>query len=123
MVVVLFLLVPLIGCLGWGDMFGEKRHIAGDYFLMEGEQNSTDDLYLFTRNSAASVAGPLKRIGWNSQYIIFTDANWPVPWNVMDVNKHIRFTITEVQRTHDPKFQQIDVAFTSESWERARQGR
>jgi hypothetical protein len=36
-----FLLVPLIGCLGWGDMFGEKPFIAGDYFLMEGEQNSS----------------------------------------------------------------------------------
>jgi hypothetical protein len=117
---VLCLLAPLIGCMGWGDMFREKRPIAGDYFLMEGEQDSTDDLYLFTGNSAASVAGPLNRIGWNPQYIIFTDANWPVQWNVMDVNKHIRFTITDTQRTQDPRFQQIDVGSTSQAWQRAK---
>jgi hypothetical protein len=106
--------------MGWGDMFRERRVIAGDYYLMEGERDTTDDLYLCTRENSGSVAGPLKRIGWNSQYIIFTDANWPVPWNVMDVNKHIRFTITDNQRTQDVKFQQIDVGSTSEAWQRAK---
>ena len=29
------LFVPLVGCLGWGDMFAPRRTVAGDYFLME----------------------------------------------------------------------------------------
>jgi|HubBroStandDraft_4_1064222.scaffolds.fasta_scaffold847667_2 hypothetical protein len=30
---VLLLLLPLTGCLGMGDLFQEKRFIAGNYFL------------------------------------------------------------------------------------------
>lgn len=85
---VLFLLTPLVGCLGWGDLFRDKPLIAGDYFLMESELNSTDDLYLFTGGNTVSVAGPLNQIGWNQQYIIFTDANFPEEWAVIAVKEH-----------------------------------
>jgi len=76
---VLLLLLPLTGCLGWGDLFQEKRFIAGDYFLMESDRNTTDDLYLFTGDNTVSIAGPLSYIGWNQQYIIFIDARFPAP--------------------------------------------
>ena len=116
----LFLLVPLIGCLGWGDMFGEKPVIAGDYFLMEGEQNTTDDLYLFTGDNTVSVAGPLDRIGWNQQYIVFTDAKYPDQWNVIAVKEHSRLRITDNQRTQDSRFDHISVGSTAAAWQRAK---
>src|SRR6202522_1906940 len=69
------LFVPLVGCLGWGDMFAPRRPIAADYFLMEGEEGITKDLYLLVHPDPNSVAGPLHRIGWNQQYILHTDDN------------------------------------------------
>lgn len=117
---VIFLLVPLVGCLGFFDMFGEKRVIAGDYFLMEGEQNTTDDLYLFAGDSDRGVAGPLNRIGWDQKYIIFTAANAPTQWNVITVKEHREFTVTDNQRTQDSRLQQIAISSPSEAWQRAK---
>jgi hypothetical protein len=118
-VAVLFLLGPLIGCLGWGDLFGEKLVIAGDYFLMEGERNTTDDLYLFPGDNTGSVAGPLNRVGWNKQYVILTAANCP-EWCVIAVREHKQFKITDIQRTQDPRFKQIVIGSASEAWQRAK---
>jgi hypothetical protein len=117
---VFLLLLPLTGCLGWGDLFQEKRFIAGDYFLMESDRNTTDDLYLFTGDNTVSIAGPLNRIGWNQQYIIFTDANHPAQWNVITVKEHRESKITDTQRTQDSRFQHIILGSASEAWQRAK---
>jgi hypothetical protein len=119
-VAVLLLLLPLAGCLGWGDLFQEKQFIAGDYFLMESDRNTTDDLYLFTGHDTGSIAGPLNRIGWNQQYIIFVDARFPAQWNVIAVKEHSESKITDAQRTQDSRFQHIIVVSPSGAWERAR---
>jgi hypothetical protein len=117
---VLLLLVPLSGCLGLGDLFREKPFIAGDYFLMEGERDTTDDLYLFNGDNPASVAGPLSRIGWNQQYIVFVDARFPTQWNVITVKEHSESKITDAQRTQDSRFQHILVRSSLEAWQRAK---
>ena len=117
---VLLLILPLTGCLGWGDLFQEKRFIAGDYFLMESDRNTTDDLYLFTGNNTVSIAGQLNRIGWNQQYIIFTDANQPAQWKVITVKEHRESKITDTQRAQDSRFQHIILVSTSEAWQRAK---
>jgi hypothetical protein len=85
-----------------------------------GEQNSTDDLYLFTGDNTASVAGPLNRIGWNQQYIIFTSAKYPTQWNVITVKEHSGFKITDNERTQDSRFNHIAIGSTAEAWQRAR---
>jgi hypothetical protein len=117
---VLLLLLPLTGCLGWGDLFQEKRFIAGDYFLMESDRNTTDDLYLFTGDNSGSIAGPLNRIGWNQQYIVFTNARLPTQWNVITVKDHSEFNITDTQRTEDARFRKIIVGSASEAWQRSK---
>jgi hypothetical protein len=86
---------------------------------MEGEQNTTDDLYLFTGDNTVSVAGPLSRIGWNQQYIIFTDAKYPGQWNVTAVKEHSRLRITDNQRTQDSRFSHIAIGSTAAAWQRA----
>ena len=106
--------------MGWGDMFRERHNITGDYFLMEGEEETSDDLYLFAELNSISVAGPLKLIGWDGQYIIFTDSSQPVPWSVIAVKRHERFTVTEMQRTQDARFRQIVIGSSSEAWQRAK---
>jgi hypothetical protein len=111
------LFMPLAGCLGWGDMFAPKRTIAGDYFLMEGE--TSEGLYLFVRGNDSSVTGKLHQIGWNHQYIIYTDDNKPIEWNVIVVKEHSRFTINEIQRAQDSRFHQIVIGSPLEAWERA----
>jgi hypothetical protein len=50
-----FVSVPLLGCLGWGDIFAPRRPIAGDYFLMEGDENTTKDLYLLIRHNPLAL--------------------------------------------------------------------
>jgi hypothetical protein len=114
------LFVPLVGCLGWGDMFAPRRPIAGDYFLMEGEEGITKDLYLLVHPDPNSVAGPLHRIGWNQQYILYTDDNRPTEWNVIAVKEHTTFAITDIQRMQDFRFKQIAIGSTSEAWQWAK---
>jgi hypothetical protein len=115
---VLFLVVPLAGCLGWGDMFAPRRPIAGDYFLMQGD--TSEGLYLFVRGNDSSITGELHRIGWNQQYIIYTDDNKPTEWNVIVVKEHSQFTIKDTQRAQDPSFQEIVVQSRPEAWEQAK---
>jgi hypothetical protein len=117
---VLLFVLPLTGCLGWGDLFQEKRFIAGNYFLMESDLNTTDDLYLFTGDNSVSIAGPLNRIGWNQQYIVFTNAGFPKQWNIITVKEHSEFNITDIQRTQDARFQKIIVGSASEAWQRSK---
>lgn len=99
-------------------MFAPKRPIAGDYFLMEGE--ASEGLYLFVRGNDSSITGKLHRIGWNHQYIIYTDDNKPIEWNVIAEKGHNQFTITEIQRAQDSRFQQIVIVSPSEAWEKAK---
>jgi hypothetical protein len=101
-------------------MFAPRRSIAGDYFLMEGEENTTEDLYLLVRHNPISVAGRLHRIGWNQRYIIYTDDNNPTEWNVIAVKERGQFKITEIQRKQDSRFKQIAIGSASEAWEWAK---
>jgi len=87
---------------------------------MEGEGNSPNDLYLLVHPQAISVAGPIHRIGWNQQYIIYTDDNKPTEWNVIEVNEHRQFTTTDIQRTQDSRFKQIAIGSPSEAWQWAK---
>jgi hypothetical protein len=116
-VLVFFLFVPLAGCLGWGDVFAPRRPIAGDYFLMQGD--TSEGLYLFVRGNDSSVTGELHRIGWNQQYIIYTDDNKPTEWNVIVVKEHSQFTINDGQRVQDSRLQQIVIHSRPEAWEQA----
>ena len=105
------------GCMGWGDMFAPKHLVSGDYSLMQGESDSNPDVYLMVKGSSTSVAGPLHKLGWNQQYIIFTDANWPNPWSVIRVKDHSKFTITETQRVSDSAFKGISIVSPQAAWD------
>jgi hypothetical protein len=119
-VVVWFIALFLTGCMGWADMFRERRSIAGEYYLMEGEEGTADEIFLLRGHDTVSVAGPLKRIGWDEKYIIFTDANNPSPWNVVAVKEKSKFTITEIERTKDSRFQQIPIGSATQAWQKAK---
>ncbi len=99
-------------------MFAPKRPIAGDYFLMQGD--TSEGLYLFVRGNDSSLTGNLHQIGWNHQYIIYTDDNKPIKWNIIVVKEHSQFTINEIQRAQDSRFQQIVISSPPEAWERAK---
>ena len=79
---------------------------------MEGQ----GDLYLMVRDYSGSVAGPLYKIGWNEQYIIYTDANRPEPWNVIDVRNYTRVSISDALRTSSRRFQAIRIMEPAEAW-------
>jgi hypothetical protein len=87
----------------------------GIIFLMESDRDKTDDLYLFSDDNSVSIAGPLNRIGWNQQYIVFEDARFPTQWSVITVKEHSEFKITDAQRTQDARFQHIILGATSEA--------
>jgi hypothetical protein len=86
--------------------------VSGNFLLVQGESG----FYLMSDWQTVNVAGPLHQIGWNKQYIIFTDANWPKPWNVMRVKDHTKFTITDAQRTTDPAFNGISIMSPTDAW-------
>ena len=102
--------------MGWGDIFAAKHHVSGDYFLMKDEDPSSDDLYLMNKDVSISIAGPLREIGWNAQYIIFTDAISPQPWNVINVASHRKLRISEQQRQADSVFKSISLLSPSAAW-------
>lgn len=116
-VMLLALSLPVMGCLGWGDMFAPKHYISSEYFLMQGESESSAGVYLMMKGRSISLAGPLHQVGWNQQYIIFTDENLPDPWNVIRVTDHTQFKITEIQRAADPAFKVISILSPSKAWE------
>jgi hypothetical protein len=101
--------------MGWGDMFAPKHTLTGNFELMQGESAKTE-FYLMSEGQPISVAGPLHQLGWNERYIIFTDDNWPNPWNVIRVKDHTKFTITEGQRTSDPSFKGISIMSPTDAW-------
>ena len=109
------LLVPT-GCMGWGDMFAPRHRISGDYFLQQGEDPKGDEVYLFVKGASVSVAGPLHQIGWNGQYILFTDANWPAPWNVIRIADHRMSRISAQQMQSDGAFTGIRILSASSAW-------
>jgi hypothetical protein len=112
----LVMCLPTEGCMGWGDVFAPKHVASGDYSLMHGEPDSDNDVYLMVKGKSVSVAGPLHQIGWNQQYVIFTDANWPNPWSVIRVKDHSKFTVTEAQRLTDPAFKGITILSPQDAW-------
>jgi hypothetical protein len=61
------LFLALAGCMGWGDIFAERREISGDYFLMQGEMNPNDEIYIFVKGNSGSIAGYIHQIGWNEE--------------------------------------------------------
>jgi hypothetical protein len=73
-IVVLLFCLSAEGCMGWGDIFAPKHAVSGDYSIVQGESEDSE-VYLMMREQSVSIAGPLHRLGWNEQYIIFTDAN------------------------------------------------
>jgi hypothetical protein len=89
-----------------------ERKIFGDFLLVQGESG----VYLMSDWQTVNVAGPLHQIGWNKQYILFTDANWPKPWNVVRVKDHTKFAITDTQRTTDPAFNGIVIMSPTDAW-------
>jgi hypothetical protein len=101
--------------MGWFDIFAPKHTLSGDFSLMQGE-SAESEIYLMSKGQSVSVAGPLHQLGWNQQYIIFTDANWPQPWNVIRVQDHAKFTITDVQRKTDPTFKGISIMSPTDAW-------
>ena len=92
-----------------------EHKISGDFLLVQSESANVE-VYLMSNQQTVSVAGPLHQIGWNKQYIIFTDANWPKPWNVIRVKDHTKFTITDTQRTTDPAFNGILITSPTDAW-------
>jgi hypothetical protein len=100
-------------------MFAPKRSIAGDYFLMGDD--ALENFYLLVHPGHGSIAGPLHRIGWNQQYIIYTDDNRPTEWNVIAVTEHTEFTITDIQRMQDSRFKQIPIGSATDAWQWAKQ--
>jgi hypothetical protein len=94
--------------MGWLDIFSPEHTLSGDFPLMQGE-SANIEVYLMSKGQSVSVAGPLHQLGWNEQYIIFTDANWPKPWNVIRVKDHAKFIITDAQRTTDPGFKEFQL--------------
>jgi len=73
--------VLLQSCLGWGDMFAQKRTVVGDYFMMTGEGDEPE-YYLLRRGQSVSTAGPLRSIGWDQSFILTQDAANPGGWGV-----------------------------------------
>jgi hypothetical protein len=101
--------------MGWLDLLAPRHKTSGDFSLMQGEV-ADPEIYLKSKGQSVSVAGPIHQIGWNDQYIVFTDANWPQPWNVIRVKDHTKFTITDAQRTTDPTFKVIPITSPTDAW-------
>ena len=89
-----------------------EHKISGNFLLVQGESG----VYLMSDWQTVNVAGPLHQIGWNKQYIIFTDANRPNPWNVIRVKDHTKFTITDTQQTTDPAFNGVVIMSPTDAW-------
>jgi hypothetical protein len=101
-------------------MFAEKRPIVGDYLLMQGEKDPNNEIYLFVDGHSGSIAGYLHQIGWNQRYIMFTDENWPKPWNIITVENHKLVTIAEAQRLADADLKNIQIFSPADAWKKAK---
>jgi len=113
---VLLSLLALSGCIGIGDMFEEKRHLSGDYYV----ERPDEGIYLFVEGKSSSVTGHIQQIGWNQQYIIFMDTNSPQPWSLIVVKEHRRLAITEAERTATEGLKDVPILNPSEAWNRAK---
>jgi len=89
-----------------------EHKIFRDFSLVQGESG----FYLMREWQTVNLAGPLHQIGWDKQYIIFTDANSPNPWNVIRIKDHTKFTITDAQRAADPAFNGIFMMSPTDAW-------
>jgi hypothetical protein len=111
---VMLILLPLAGCMGWGDVFSPKHSISGDYYLMQGEDGEA--VYLMVKGRSGSVTGPIHQIGWNGQYIVFTDDNWPNRWNVIQILNHQSYRVSEEQRRADQTLRSIALLSPKAAW-------
>lgn len=75
-------LLMMQGCVGWGDMFAEKRTVVGDYFLMTSEDGGPTKYFLFRKGKSGSITGPLDSIGWNQKYILVQEEDKRNSWAV-----------------------------------------
>ena len=106
----------LNGCLGWFDIFAERRALSGTYSLMQGEGYPDSGLFVMEKGRSGSVTGSLHEIGWNQAYILFTDDNWPTRWTVIDVAAHQVLKVTESQRVADDRFRGITILTPKDAW-------
>ena len=104
------------GCLGAGDIFSETHHISGRYELAEGDAANPEEIWLFEKGSMTSLAGPLGSIGWNAQYVVFTERDAPVRWQVLDVSTGMRSVLSEEQRLRDPRLRSIAPLTPKTAW-------
>ncbi len=87
-------------CVGAGDMFADKRKVAGDYFLMtdEGDQQS---YYLFRKGRSGSLTGRFQAIGWDQHFILIEDDGTPGHWAAFPINpEHDPFAQAATRREH-----------------------
>ena len=86
--IILTLIAPLMlqSCVGWGDMFAEKRTVVGEYFLMTSEDSGQSKYYLFEKGKSGSITGPLNSIGWNEKYILSQEEDKPDSWVIFAVD-------------------------------------
>ena len=102
---------------------GLRRHVCAEacdfrrLFTYAGRRRFQPRCLPDAQRKSTSVAGPLHKLGWNQQYIIFTDQNWPNPWSVIRVKDHSKFTISETQRLSDSAFTQISILSPQAAWD------
>ena len=83
----MFLLLQ--GCAGWGDVFEERRSVAGRYFLMtSGDGRSPSQYFLFQRGRSGSIAGPVKELGWNEQFVLLWDEGSGGDWRMFPIDPY-----------------------------------
>jgi hypothetical protein len=114
----------LHGCLGWGDMFAERRAIGSKYYLMEGENPNPEhhDFYLFERGNDVSVAGPLACIGWDSDYILLRAANDPTSWTLLAVDPQrlaVPASVEDRKKMAERLSRSLKIETPQQAWRRA----
>jgi hypothetical protein len=87
---------------------------------MQGEGYPDNGLFVMEKGRSGSITGALHEIGWNQNYILFTDDNRPARWSVIDVAAHKVVNITESQRVADDKFRGISIMRPIDAWTAAK---
>ncbi len=86
-IVVCFALGLLLNsCVGWGDVFAERRAIVGSYFLMTSDGSGTPQYYLFVRGRSGGIAGAIKAIGWSREYILVQTDSFERGWVIFPID-------------------------------------
>lgn len=107
--------LALSGCVGEGSLFKHKQALTGDYFLARGT-DGYNERYLGLKNKEADIPIRVDQIGWNQDYILFTSADCPKEWNVINVKTKDQFTISESERVQNKQFENIAIAAPEVAW-------